>query len=77
MIVIPELERVAAGLEYSYEIVARLNSQTHDYHLTAFITCIELVGLKICNSLPFANNAEKRDMAMALELTKALLLWRN
>ena len=54
-----------------YEIVARLNSQTDDYRLATFITCIEHAGLSIYNSLPFANNAEKRDMAKVLELMEA------
>ena len=47
----------------SYEIVARLNSQTGDYSLATFITCIGHAGLRIYSSLSFANNAEKRDMA--------------
>ena len=55
----------------SYEIVARLNSQTDDYRLATFITCIGHAGLRIYNSLPFANNAEKRDMAKVLELMEA------
>ena len=51
----------------SYETVARLKSQPDDYRLATFITCIGHAGLRIYNSLPFADDAEKKNMTKVLE----------
>ncbi|XP_062504873.1 uncharacterized protein LOC134181622 isoform X2 [Corticium candelabrum] len=55
----------------SYETVTRMTSQPDEYRLASFITCIGRAGLRIYNSLPFAEEAEKTDMARVIELMEA------
>ncbi|XP_062504855.1 uncharacterized protein LOC134181605 [Corticium candelabrum] len=48
-----------------------MTSQPDEYRLASFITCIGRAGLRIYNSLPFAEEAEKTDMARVIELMEA------
>ena len=45
----------------AYELVTRLNEQTDEYRVAAFITCIGPRALTIHNGLPFQSEAEMKN----------------
>ena len=47
----------------AYELVTRLNEQTDEYRVAAFITCIGPKALTIHNGLPFQSEDEKKNLA--------------
>ena len=58
----------------AYELVTRLNEQTNEYRVAAFITRIGPQALTIHNGLPFQNEDEKRNLAKILELWESYCL---
>lgn len=52
----------------AYELVTRLNEQTDEYRVAAFITCIGLKALAIHNGLPLQSEDEMKNLAKILEL---------
>ena len=52
----------------AHELVMRLNEQTDEYRVAAFITCIGPKALAILNGLPFQSEDEKKNLAKILQL---------
>ena len=60
----------------AYELVTRLNEQTDEYRVAAFITCIGPKALTIHNGLPFQSEDEK-NLAKILELWESYCLGKK
>lgn len=61
----------------AYELVTRLNEQTDEYRVAAFITCIGPKALTIHNGLPFQSEDEKKNLAKILELWESYCLGKT
>ena len=61
----------------AYELVTRLNEQTDEYRVAAFITCIGPKALTIHNGLPFQCEDEKKNLAKILELWESYCLGKT
>ena len=61
----------------AYELVTRLNEQTDEYRVAAFITCIGPKALAIHNGLPFQSEDEKKNLAKILELWETYCLGKT
>ena len=61
----------------AYELVTRLNEQTPEYQVAAFITCIGPKALAIHNGLPFQSEDEKKNLAKILELWESYCLGKT
>ena len=61
----------------AYELVTRLNEQTDEYRVAAFITCIGPKALAIHNGLPFQSEDEKKNLAKILELWESYCLGKT
>ena len=61
----------------AYELVTRLNKQTDEYRVAAFIPCIGPKGLTIHNGLPFQSEGEKKSLAKILELWESYCLGKT
>ena len=61
----------------AYELVMRLNEQTNEYRVAAFITCIGPKALAIHNGLPFQSEDEKKNLAKILELWESYCLGKT
>ena len=57
----------------AYKLVPRLNEQTDEYRVAAFITCIGPKALAIHNGLPLQSEDEKKYLAKILENMGILL----
>ncbi|PFX13399.1 hypothetical protein AWC38_SpisGene22515 [Stylophora pistillata] len=60
-----------------YELVTRLNDQTDEYRVAAFITCIGPKALTIHNGLPFQSEDEKKNLAKIVELWESYCLGKT
>ena len=58
----------------AYELVTRLNEQTDEFRVAAFITYIGPKALAIHNGLPFQSEDEKKNLAKILELWETYCL---
>ena len=61
----------------AYELVTRLNEQTDEYRVAAFITCIGPKALTIHNGLLFQSEDEKKNLAEILELWESYCLGKT
>ena len=61
----------------AYELVSRLNEQTDEYRVAAFIACIGPKALTIHNGLPFQSEAKKKNLAKILELWESYCLGKT
>ena len=61
----------------AYELDSRLNEQTDEYRVAAFITCIGLKVLTFHNCLPFQSEAKKKNSAKILELWESYCLGKT
>ena len=61
----------------AYELVKRLNEQTDEYQVAAFITRIGPKTLTIHNGLPFQSEEEKGNLAKILELWESYCLGKT
>ena len=52
----------------AYKLVTRLNEQTDEYRVAAFIACNGPKALAIHNGLPFQSEDDKKNLAKILEL---------
>ncbi|CAH3017880.1 unnamed protein product, partial [Porites evermanni] len=51
----------------AYELVTRLNEQTDEYRVAAFITCIGPKALTIHNGLPYRFNNRNQDAGESID----------
>ena len=54
----------------SSKLVSGLRSQSGEYRVATFITCIGQDALKVCNAIPFETPADAQDIKKVLDLKK-------
>ena len=52
----------------SYELVSGLNSQSGEYRVATFITCVGPDALEVYNALPFETPADAQNIQKVLDL---------